>query len=102
MTVWWIWFAAAALCGALELLLPVFAFLGFAGGAAITGLVLFIGVDLGGGTALLIFALSSAALFGVLRLALGHDAGTERIVQGDVNDNPPPRDVRGDRHHDLR
>lgn len=102
MTVWWVWFSIAALCGALEVLLPVFAFLGFAGGAVITGLVLLIGVDLGGGTALLTFALSSAALFGVLRLALGRDAGTKRIVRGDINDNPPPRDVRGDQHHDLR
>ena len=37
---WWIWMAAALALGILEIVLPGFIFLGFAIGAAITGILL--------------------------------------------------------------
>lgn len=87
MTVWWVWLALAALFAMLEVVLPVFAFLGFAVGAAITGLVLLLGAAPGTGGTLLIFAGLSAVAYGGLRLLLGRAAGEARIVERDVNDS---------------
>lgn len=86
MTTWWVWIAAAAVLGALEVLLPVFAFMGFAAGAAATGLLLLLGMGAGVGGTLLVFAVLSAVAFAALRAILGHDRGRERIVTKDVND----------------
>ena len=36
---WWVWMVAAGLLAILEMLVPAFVFLGFAVGAAITGLL---------------------------------------------------------------
>ena len=47
MTMWWVWIALAVVFGALEVTLPVFAFLGFAAGAGLTGLLLLIGMGAG-------------------------------------------------------
>ena len=41
----------------------------------------------GAGATLLVFAVISAAAFTALRALLGHDRGTERIVERDINDN---------------
>ncbi len=87
MTTWWAWIAAAAVFGALEVLLPVFAFMGFAAGAAATGLLLLLGMSAGVGGTLLVFAVLSAVAFAGLRMVLGHDKGSERIVTKDINDN---------------
>lgn len=87
MTAWWVWIALAVLFGALEVVLPVFAFMGFAAGAAATGLLLALGMGTGVGGTLLVFALISAASFAALRTILGRDRGTERIVERDINDN---------------
>jgi len=87
VTTWWVWIAAAAVFGALEVLLPVFAFMGFAGGAAATGLLILLGMDAGIGGTLLVFAVLSGVAFGALRMLLGHDKGSERIVTKDINDN---------------
>ena len=87
MTTWWVWIALAAVFGALEVLLPVFAFLGFAAGAAATGLLLLLGMEAGVGGTMLVFAVLSAVAFGALRALLGHDRGTERIITKDVNDD---------------
>lgn len=87
MTTWWVWIALAALFGALEVTLPVFAFMGFAAGAAATGLLLLVGMGTGVGGTLVVFAVLSAAAFTALRTLIGHDRGTERIVERDVNDN---------------
>lgn len=87
MTLWWVWIALAVLFGALEVLLPVFAFMGFAAGAAATGLLLALGLGTGVGGTLLIFAVISAAAFTGLRLVLGRDRGTARVVERDINDD---------------
>ena len=84
MTTWWAWLAVAVLFVALEVVLPVFAFIGFAAGAAVTGLLLLLGMGAGG--TLLVFAVLSAVAFAALWAILGHDRGGERIVSTDIND----------------
>ena len=85
---WWVWIAVAVVLGILEVLLPVFVFLGFSAGAFATALLVALGVDLGIGGTLLAFALISGAAYGVLRLMLGSTGGTARIVDRDINDPP--------------
>lgn len=87
MTTWWVWLLIAAAFGALEVLLPVFAFLGFAAGATVVGLALLIG-DPGAGWALLLFAVVSAAAYLGLRIVLGRDGGNARIITRDINEDP--------------
>ena len=87
MTTWWVWMAAAAGFGMLEVVLPIFAFMGFAAGAAVTGLLLAIGMGTGVGGTLMVFALLSAVAYAGLRKVLGRDRGTARVVDRDINDN---------------
>ena len=84
---WWAWLALAALLGVAEVLAPAFVFLGFAAGAAATGLLLAIGLDPGAGWTLVAFAALSGLAYAGLRLALGRAGGSARIVRRDVNDN---------------
>ena len=86
-TQWWVWLIVAFVFGGLEVLLPAFVFLGFAGGAvALAGLVA-LGLDLGVGWTLVAFALLSGAAYGALRLALGRQGGQVRIVRRDINED---------------
>jgi inner membrane protein len=87
LSLWWAWLVAAVLFGALEVMLPVFAFLGFAAGAAVTGVLLLVGLDLGTGPTLLIFAALSAGAYLAIRRILGTQAGRARIVTRDINEN---------------
>ena len=86
---WWVWVAVAVALGILEVILPVFLFLGFSAGALAMAFLVALGVDLGIGGTLLAFALISAATYGALRLFLGKTGGTARIVERDINDDPP-------------
>jgi len=79
--------AAAAVFGALEVLMPVFAFMGFAAGATATGLLILLGMEAGIGGTLVVFAVLSGVAVAALRMLLGHDRGTERIITKDINDN---------------
>ena len=84
---WWIWLAAALALGILELVLPGFIFLGFAIGAAVTGLLLIIpAVSPSLPVLLLIFAvLSLIAWLGLRRVfALPH--GQVKTFNHDIND----------------
>ncbi len=89
---WWVWVAAAIGFAILEVLLPIFVFLGFSAGAFATAALVLLGVDLGLGGTLVAFALISSAAYGLLRLSLGGHKGTARIVHRDVNDPLPPRE----------
>lgn len=86
-SVWWAWFVLAAILGILEVMLPVFVFLGFSAGAVATGVLVALGLDLGLGGTLLVFALLSGAAYLALRLALGRQGGTARIIRRDINDD---------------
>ncbi|SLN68171.1 NfeD family protein [Ruegeria meonggei] len=73
---WWLWLAAALALGILEIVLPGFIFLGFAIGAAVTGLLLLIpGLAPSLPILLLIFAALSLISWLILRrmFSLPHD-----------------------------
>ncbi len=84
---WWVWMVAAGLLAILELVLPAFVFLGFAGGAAITGLLVLVGL-LGGSLSLMlaVFAVASLAAWLVLRAVFGRHEGQVKVWDRDVND----------------
>ncbi|EPX82400.1 hypothetical protein ruthe_03329 [Rubellimicrobium thermophilum DSM 16684] len=85
--IWWVWVVLAVLLGMIEVLLPVFVFLGFAAGALATGVLVALGLDLGLGGTLLLFALLSGAGYLGLRRALGRQGGRMRIIRRDINDD---------------
>ena len=87
-SVWWVWIAGGFVVGIVEVLLPGFIFLGFAGGAMITGVAL--GLGLVGGESLslllMIFAFASLVIWGGLRLAIGTRPGQVKLWKTDIND----------------
>lgn len=84
---WWIWLAAALALGILEIALPGFIFLGFAIGAAVTGLLLiFPGVTLSLPILLMIFAAFSLIAWLVLRRIFALPHGQVKTFRHDIND----------------
>lgn len=84
---WWIWLAAALALGILEIFLPGFIFLGFAIGAAVTGLVLAIpGMALSLNVLVLIFAVMSLIAWLVLRKLFALPQGQVKTFNHDIND----------------
>ncbi|NVO55078.1 hypothetical protein HW561_04645 [Rhodobacteraceae bacterium B1Z28] len=84
---WWIWLAAALALGIFEVVLPGFIFLGFAIGAAITGLILVIpGVVPPLSILLLIFAILSLAAWLGLRRMFARPHGQVKTFEHDIND----------------
>ena len=83
---WWVWVAVAIVLGVLEVLAPVFVFLGFSAGAMGTALLVGLGLDTGIGGTLLIFAVLSAGAYALLRMWLGTHKGNARIVERDINE----------------
>lgn len=88
---WWVWIAVSVVLGILEVLLPVNVFLGFSGGAFVTAILVALGLDLGLGGTLLLFAVVSGVSILILRASLGSHRGSARIIKGDINDPIPPR-----------
>lgn len=86
--VWWAWVAAGFVIGIVEVALPGFIFLGFAGGALLVGILL--GLGLVGGESLslllMIFAFASLLVWGGLRLAIGTKPGQVKLWEKDIND----------------
>ncbi|NOD33601.1 MULTISPECIES: NfeD family protein [unclassified Ruegeria] len=84
---WWIWLAAALALGILEIVLPGFIFLGFAIGAAITGLLLIIpGLTMSLHVLALIFAVLSLVAWLVLRKLFALPHGQVKTFKHDIND----------------
>ncbi|WP_170363559.1 NfeD family protein [Ruegeria arenilitoris] len=84
---WWVWLAAALALGILEVALPGFIFLGFAIGAAITGILLVIpGLAPNLPVLLLIFATLSLIAWLVLRRMFALPHGQVRTFDHDIND----------------
>ena len=85
---WWIWMIAGAVLGILEVVIPGFILLGFAIGAALTGLLLWAGV-LGSSLAILVlvFAVASLVAWLVLRKVVGVRHGQVKVWNRDINDN---------------
>lgn len=85
---WWAWIAAGFVIGIVEVALPGFIFLGFAGGAIVVGVLLGTGVIVGESLSFLLmtFAIASVLVWGGLRLAVGKRSGQVKIWEKDIND----------------
>ena len=86
-TVWWAWVVAGLLVGMIELLVPGFVFLGFSGGAIVTGLLVWLGLEVGLPALLLIFAVVSLANWLVLRRLFGLPGGSVKVWDRDINED---------------
>ena len=89
LTTWWVWITAALVFAILEVLAPVFVFLGFAAGAAAVGILVAIGVDFGGSVAAMLVVFSAVSLVTtvLLRRVLGTRQSETKTFTDDVNDN---------------
>lgn len=91
-TTWWIWAIAAIGLAVLEIIVPAYLFLGFAGGAAIVALLFGFGGPMAVWMAaslpvtLLIFAVVSLVTWIALRKILGVQRGQVRTFDTDIND----------------
>ncbi|MEO0655580.1 MAG: hypothetical protein AAFY77_12020 [Pseudomonadota bacterium] len=90
---WWIWMIAGLSLAFLEVLVPGYIFLGFALGAAATGVAIGVGGPLSlwlSGSlplALLFFAICSLVAWLVLRKVLGVRQGQVKIWDRDINED---------------
>lgn len=84
---WWVWMVAGAVLAILEVAIPGFILLGFAIGAALTGLLLWFGV-LGGSfaTLILVFSIGSLVAWLGLRRAVGVRRGQVKVWDRDINE----------------
>lgn len=86
-SLWWLWIGAALVLGILEVLAPGYVFLGFAIGAAATGLILFnTGVALSLPLLLLVFAALSLIAWLVLRRVFSGGKSQVTTFDHDIND----------------
>lgn len=91
-TAWWVWAAAAIGLVVLEIVVPAYLFLGFAGGAAVVAVLFGFGGPLAVWMAaslpltLLIFAVISLLAWVILRKALGVQRGQVKTFDTDIND----------------
>ncbi len=84
---WWIWLAAALTLAILEVVLPGFIFLGFAIGAAVTGILLLIpGLTPALPILLLIFAALSLTAWLILRRMFALPHGQVKRFDHDINE----------------
>lgn len=92
-TVWWVWLAGALLLGLLEVFVSGYILLGFAVGAAITGILLAVGgplaVFMAGSLPVtaLIFAVLSLVSWLLLRRVVGVRAGQVKVWDRDINED---------------
>lgn len=89
-SVWWVWIVGAFAVAFLEVLAPAQIFLGFAVGAAITGVALLIGVPGLAGSmpaTLLLFAVMSLVAWIVIRRVVGVRVGQVKVWDRDINED---------------
>lgn len=87
-TYWWVWIVAGFVLGVLEIILPGYIFLGFAGGAVVTGVLVGLGV-LGSNPyfLLLVFAIASLVTWLAVRRVMGVRSGQVKVWTDDINKN---------------
>jgi len=87
-SIWWVWLAAALVLAILEVMVPAYIFMGFAIGAALTGIALAIGLFASSGlpAVLVVFAVLSLLGYIGMRLAFGAPGGSVKIWDRDIND----------------
>ena len=87
----WIWLIAALLIGMIEVVLPVWIFLGTAIAVLIMGLILLSGLWVPSlPVALVATGIVSGIVWLILRRAMGVTHGQKKIWRTDINDNHPP------------
>jgi membrane protein implicated in regulation of membrane protease activity len=90
---WWVWLSGAVVLGLIEIVVPGYVFLGFALGAAITGVVLLVGGPVAGALAgsvpavALFFAVVSLLAWLGLRRVLGIRKGQIKVFDRDINED---------------
>ncbi|WP_127901523.1 NfeD family protein [Solirhodobacter olei] len=90
---WWLWIVAGCALAGLEILVPVFVFLGFAIGAVLTGLIDWLGLPAMAWMAgsmprhLLVFAVLSLIAWLGLVAVFGLKRGQVKVWEKDINDN---------------
>ncbi|MFN0115089.1 MAG: NfeD family protein [Paracoccaceae bacterium] len=86
--VWWAWLVGAGVLGMLEMVVPAFVFLGFAVGAAVTGVLIGVGVlGHGFGVTLAVFAVASLAGWFALKSVFARGHGQAKVWEKDINEN---------------
>jgi membrane protein implicated in regulation of membrane protease activity len=85
--VWWVWIVAGFALGVLEILAPSFIFLGFAIGAVVVGIAMWLGI-VGGSLSvtLAVFAVLSLLAWIALRRVVGVTQTQTKLWQKDIND----------------
>ena len=85
---WWIWMAAGLVLAIAEILIPAWIFLGFAVGAFVMGVMIWLGIatSLSLAWSLVVFALLSLIAYVLLRQAFGIRRGQVKIWDRDIND----------------
>ena len=87
---WWIWMVGALALAFIEVLAPAQVFLGFAVGAAVTGLALLVGVpglETSLPLTLVVFAALSLVAWIITRKVLGVRPGQVKVWDRDINED---------------
>ncbi|VDC23322.1 NfeD family protein [Pseudogemmobacter humi] len=87
-TVWWAWIVLGVVLGVIEIIVPGYIFVGFAIGAALTGVLVGLGISAGLPLLMLIFAILSLLAWLAMRRIMGQREGQVKIWERDINDNP--------------
>ena len=84
---WWVWIAAGFVLAILEIMVSGYVLLGFAGGAVVTGILIWLGV-LGAtiGAMLLVFAVASLVCWLGLRALFGLPQDNVKVIHHDINE----------------
>lgn len=85
---WWVWVAAGAVLGVLEVIVSGYVLLGFAAGAIVTGLLIWVGLlgqSVGG--VLLAFAIASFAAWASFHWLFRLPLDRAKVIHHDINDN---------------
>ena len=85
---WWVWIAAGVVLAILEIVVSGYVLLGFAGGAVLTGLLIWVGLL--GGTVpalMLVFALASLGAWLAFRSLFGLPRDNAKVIEHDINEN---------------
>jgi len=85
--IWWVWLAAAAVLGILEVLAPAYVFLGFAIGTAAVGFALWAGLALAWPWLVLIASVVALLSWLLLRKVLGIRPGQVKVWDRDINED---------------
>lgn len=85
---WWVWIAAGVVLAILEIVVSGYVLLGFAVGAVLTGVLIWLGV-LGANLSatILVFAVASLAGWLALRSLFGLPKDNVKVIDHDINEN---------------